>query len=184
MSVATTYAEARYEAAADTDAVAPVAADVSAFAALVEGSAELRAVLEDPEVHAEQKKRAVVALVEGSNPLVVNFLRVLLDRGRIDEFPEIARAFQERVHRAQGRLDVHAITAVPLPADLREQIVKRIEEKTGNAVDLTESVDPDTVGGLVLHIGGVVVDGSVRRRIEDLRDALRHTSVDAATAAS
>lgn len=184
MSVATTYAEALYEAAADTDAVAPVAADVSAFAALVEGSAELRAVLEDPEVHAEQKKRAVVALVEGSNPLVVNFLRVLLDRGRIDEFPEIARAFQERVHRAEGRLDVHAITAVPLPADLREQIVKRIEEKTGNAVDLTESVDPDTVGGLVLHIGGVVVDGSVRRRIEDLRDALRHTSVDAATAAS
>ena len=79
---------------------------------------------------------------------------------------------------------MHAITAVPLPADLREQIVKRIEEKTGNAVDLTESVDPDTVGGLVLHIGGVVVDGSVRRRIEDLRDALRHTSVDAATAAS
>ena len=74
MSVATTYAEALYEAAADTDAGAPVAADVSAFAALVEGSAELRAVLEDPEVHAEQKKRAVVAHVGGCNPRGVNIL--------------------------------------------------------------------------------------------------------------
>ncbi len=142
MSVATTYAEALYEAAADSDAVEAVAADVASFSQLVESSAELRGVLEDPEVNADQKKRAVVALVQGSHPLVVNFLQVLLDRGRIEDFPEIARAFQERVHRAEGRLDVHAITAVPLPDDLREQIAKRIEEKTGNAVDLTESVQP------------------------------------------
>ena len=184
MSVATTYAEALYEAAADGDAVAAVAADVAAFAEVVEGSAELRAVLEDPEVHADQKKRAVVALVEGANPLVVNFLQVLLDRGRIEDFPDIARAFQERVYRAQSRLEVRAITAVPLPDDLRARMVKRIEEKTGNAVNLTESVNPDVVGGLVLHIGGVVVDGSVRHRIDELRETLRHTPVNAATAAS
>jgi F-type H+-transporting ATPase subunit delta len=184
MSVASTYAEALYEAAADANAVEAVSGDVSGFAAAVEGSPELRAALGDPEIHTEAKKGAVVALAEGAHPLVVNFLQILLDRGRIEDFPDIARAFQERVARAEGRLEVEAVTAVPLPDDLRARIVERIQQKTGSTVALTESVDPDIVGGLVLHIGGAVVDGSVRHRIDQLREALGRAPVDAATAAS
>ena len=128
-----------------------------------------------------QKKAAVAALTEGSHPLVGNFLQVLLDRGRIHDFPEVAQAFLERVARAQDRLEVEAVTAVALPDDLRSRIVKRIEEKTGSSVSLTESVEPDIVGGLVLRIGGVVVDGSVRHRIDELREALNAAPVDAAS---
>jgi F-type H+-transporting ATPase subunit delta len=184
VSVATTYAEALYEAAADADAVGAVSTDVAGFAAALEGSPELRAVLDNPEIPTAAKKGAVAALVTDASPLVANFLQVLLDRGRIHEFGEIALAFQERVARAQDRLEVEAITAVPLPDDLRARIVTRIEEKTGSAVTLTESVDPEIVGGLVLHVGGVVVDGSVRHRIDELREALRRAPVGAATAAS
>ena len=86
--------------------------------------------------------------------------------------------------RAQDRLEVEAVTAIPLADDLRERIVKRLEEKTGSSVALTESVDPGIVGGLVLRVGGVVVDGSVRHRIDELREALERVPVDAATAAS
>lgn len=184
MSVATTYAEALYEAAVDADAVEAVASDLAGFAEAVEGSPELRSVLDNPEIDTRAKKGAVAALTDGANPVVANFLQVLLDRSRIHEFTEIAAAFQDRVARSQDRIEVEAVTAVPLPDDLRARIVKRIEEKTGSAVDLTESVDPDIVGGLVLHVGGVVVDGSVRHRIDELREMLRHTPVDAATAAS
>ena len=184
MSVASTYAEALYEAAADADAVAPVAGDLTGFADGVAGSDELRSVLDNPEIDTRAKKGAVAALAEGAHPLVANFLQVLIDRGRITDIEEIAQAFQERVARAEDRLEVEAVTAIPLPDDLRARIVEQIQQKTGSAVDLTESVDPDIVGGLVLRIGGSVVDGSVRHRIDELREALSRAPVDAATAAS
>lgn len=182
MSVATTYAEALYESAAEAGAVDAVATDITSFAEAMRGSDELRAVLENPEIDVRAKKGAVAALTEGANPLVANFLQVVLDRGRITELPEIADAVQDRVARAQERLEVEAVTAVALDDALRETIVASITAKTGKAVDLTETVDPEIVGGLVLRIAGVVVDGSVRHRLEQLGGALRHAPVDAATA--
>lgn len=184
MSVATTYAEALYEAAVDADAVERVASDLSGFAEAVEGSPELRSVLDNPEIDTRAKKGTVAALSEGAHPVVANFLQVVIDRGRISELEEIVESFRDRVARAQDRLEVEAITAIPLPDDLRARIIRSIEEKTGSAVDLTESVDPGIVGGLVLNVGGKVVDGSVRHRIDELREALRHARVDAATAPS
>jgi F-type H+-transporting ATPase subunit delta len=184
VSVATTYAEALYEAAVDAGAVPRVAADVEAFAETVEGSPELRATLDNPEIESGAKRSivAAVATAADAHPLVANFLQVLVGRGRIAELLEIIGAFRERVARAEARLDVEAVTAVPLPGDLRERIVATIQAKTSATVELTESVDPDVVGGLVLHVGEVVVDGSVRHRIEELRRELTEARVDAAVA--
>jgi len=183
VSVAATYAEALFEAASDAGAVDAVAAEISGFAEAVEGSPDLRQFLDNPEIEGRVKKEAVKELGSSANPITSNFLQVLIDRGRITEFPEIARAFAERVAAEAGRLEVEAVTAVPLPDDLRNRIVEEISRKTGRSVDLTESVDPEIVGGLVLRIGGAVVDGSVRHRIEELRAALQGAPVDAALAA-
>ncbi|MGE0025883.1 MAG: ATP synthase F1 subunit delta [Thermoleophilia bacterium] len=183
MSVAATYAEALFEAAADAGSVDAVAEEVAGFADAVQESAELRQFLDNPEVEARLKKEALKELSSSATPITANFLQVLVDRGRIAEFPEIARAFADRVAAEEGRLEVEAITAVPLPDDLRTRIVEELSRKTGRSVDLTESVDPEIVGGLVLRIGGAVVDGSVRHRIEELRAALNAAPVDAALAA-
>jgi len=182
VSVATTYAEALYEAAADADALSAVADDLAAFGRAVAESDELRLILENPEIDRQTKKTAVGALSEGATPIVANFLQVLIDRGRIAEFGEIARAFEGRVAQAEGRVEVDAVTAVPLPDDLRARIVERVRSTTGATVELTEHVDPDIVGGLVLRVGGTVVDGSVRHRIDELRQTLRAAPVDAAAA--
>jgi ATP synthase F1 delta subunit len=182
VSVATTYAEALYEAAVDGDAVQVVTSEIAAFGEAIAASDELRLILENPDIDRGTKKTAVSALTEGAHPIVANFLQVLIDRGRIAEFPEIARAFEDRVARAEGRVEVEAVTAVPLPDDLRQKIVERVRSTTGATVELTESVDPDIVGGLVLRVGGTVVDGSVRHRIEELRQTLRAAPVDAAAA--
>lgn len=179
MSVEATYAEALYEAALDSSAVTPVAEDIASFAAALEGSVELRAALTDPEVNAAHRKAVVEGVAEGAHPLVLNFLRVLADRGRLDDLPAIAGAFSDRVSRAENRIDVEAVTAVPLPADLRERIVEQIRAKTGAEVRMTETVDPDIVGGLVLRVGDSVVDGSVRHRLDELRHSMRRAHVDA-----
>ena len=183
MSVAATYAEALFEAATDAGSVPAVAEEVADLAEAVEQSEELRQFLGNPEVEGRVKKDVLKELTASANPITANFLQVLVDRGRISEFAEIARAFGERVSAAAGRLDVEAVTAIPLPADLRDRIIEEISRKTGRSVDLTESVDPEIVGGLVLRVGGAVVDGSVRHRIEELRAALRSAPVDAALAA-
>ena len=124
----------------------------------------------------------IAAVAADAQPLFANFLQVLVDRGRLPELLEIADAFRERVARATARLDVEAVTAIPLPDDLKARIVESLEEKTGTTVELTESVNPDVVGGLVLRVGEVVVDGSVRHRIEELRRELTGASVDGAVA--
>lgn len=181
MSVAATYAEALYEAAVDAGALDRVTGEVTAFAEAVAASDELRGALESPEVDAERKKAVIGALADEVHPLTLNFLRVLIDRRRLQELPEVAEALRDRVDRAERRLEVEAVTALPLPPDLRERIVARVREQTGAAeVELTESVDPDIVGGLVLRVGGVVVDGSLRQRIEGLRRTLTAATVDAA----
>lgn len=184
MSVEGTYAEALYESARDAGAVDAVASDLSAFAAAVAESAELRDAIDNPEVDRRAKRAIIDQLTAGANPLVPNFLKVLIDRGRLTELPEIAAAFGERVDRAEARLEVEAVTAIPLPADLRDMIVKQIESKTGQSVVLSESVDPEIVGGLVLRVGELLVDGSVRRDLDRLGERLRSVSVDAALAPS
>ena len=180
MSVAATYAEALYEAAADAGALDQVSQGIAGFAEAFAESPELRAALGNPQIDRSGKRAIVTALAEGAHPQVSNALQLLVDRGRILELPAIAAAFQARVARAESRLDVEAVTAIPLPADLRERIIASIHEKTGQSVALTESVDPEIVGGLVLKVGEAVVDGSVRSRLDQLRRELAGASVDSA----
>ena len=184
MSVATTYAEALFESAASEGAIDAVASDLGAFTTAAEESAELRDVLENPEVDRRAKRGIIDALTEGAHPLVANFLKVLVDRGRLGELKEISDAFADRVDTAEARLEVEAITAIPLPADLRDRIVEEITRKTGQSVVLSETVDPEIVGGLVLKVGEFVVDGSVRHDLDRLSERLHSVSVDAALAPS
>jgi ATP synthase F1 delta subunit len=184
LSVAGTYAEALFESAERAGAVDAVARDLAEFSGAVDESADLREAIDNPEVDRRAKRRIIDALTQGANPLVGNFLKVLVDRGRLGELREISRAFAERVDTAEARLEVEAITAIPLPADLRDRIVEQIQTKTGQSVVLTESVDPEIVGGLVLKVGELVVDGSVRHDLDRLAERLHSVSVDAALAPS
>jgi F-type H+-transporting ATPase subunit delta len=183
VSVATTYADALHGAAVDRESVAEVARDLEAFTDAMRESRELALVLTSPDIDPDQRRGVIEALTEGAHELVRNFLLVLLDRGRLQELPDIQRAFAAKVTEAEGRIEVHAITAVPLTDDLRKLVVERLETKTGRRVELSESVDPEIIGGLVLELGTAIVDASVRTRLARLGADLRSAPVEAATAA-
>jgi F-type H+-transporting ATPase subunit delta len=182
VSVADTYADALYESARDKDAVAAVRSDLSDFVATVDGSPEFAAVLANPEIETKAKKAAVGALVKDATPLMGNFLQVLIDRGRIDELPSVSAAFEARVTAAEGRIEVQAVTAVPLDDDLRGKLIARIESQTGLSALLTEEVDPTIVGGLVLRVGGMVLDASLREGLAGMRRTLSRAAIDSAVA--
>lgn len=172
MSAATTYAEALFEAADQAGAVEAVRDDLNALREVIDARTDVGRVLLNPEIDSDVKKNAVAALEGTNNHLTVNLLRVLIDRGRLEEIPEIATAYASRVDRASGQIVVEVTSAVPLTDDLRSQVVARVTEQTGRAAKIIETVDPDILGGLVLRIGGVVTDASVRGRLRGLRKSI------------
>ena len=176
MGVATTYAEALYQAAASNDAVGQVAADLDALAEALGADSDVARVLNSPKVDSRAKKAALGALADTANPLTINLLQVLVDRGRLEELPTVAQAFADRVAAAEGRLAVEVTSAIPLVDDLRAKVVARIREQTGKTPEITERVDPDIIGGLVLRVGGVVTDASVRGRLDGLRRSITDAS--------
>jgi len=183
VSVSGTYAEALYEAAAEAGAVPAVQAELADFRQAVLDSADLAAVLSSPEVETPRKKAVVAELAAAANPLVARFLGMLVERGRIGQLDEIARAFDGRVAEAEGRLTVEAVTAVPLTDDLRQAVIAKVKADTGRDASLSERVDPDLLGGLVLRVGGIVVDGSIRSRIAALRRSLTQAPVESGASA-
>ncbi len=179
MSVATTYAEALYESAADRSAVAEVATQVADLAGAMAEIPQLEDLLTNPEIDTRQKKAATTTMLADANPIVRNFVQVLIDRGRAGLLPEIAVAFAERVERAEGKVKLHVTTAVPMPDDLRARLLDRVRDETGLEVILTEEVDPEIVGGLVLKTEGSLLDASVRERLSEMRRSLTAAPVEA-----
>jgi F-type H+-transporting ATPase subunit delta len=169
VSVESTYAEALYEAASDADVLARVDDELKDFLGAVDSSPELAGTLEDPNLAPEAKKAVIAKLTQDSAPVLSNFLQVLVDRGRLAELRPIARSFHGRVAEGMGQIEITAITAVPLDDEMRTKIVERIERQTGRTAALTERVDEDLIGGLVLEVGEIRVDGSIRSRLDALR---------------
>lgn len=172
MSVSSTYAEALYEAASDKDAVQEVADQLEYFTRAVNESDELSMMLGDPELDSGAKKAVLAKLTEGSNRIISNFLQVLVDRGRLADLDLISNAFQSKVAEAQGRIEITAVTAIPLDDEMRQKILQRIEQQIGRKAELTEQVDEDLIGGIVLEVGEIRIDGSIRNRLDTLRRKL------------
>jgi F-type H+-transporting ATPase subunit delta len=180
VSVSSTYAEALFEAASEQDAVAEVAQQLDSFTRAVDDSPELAGVLGDPNLDAAAKKSVIAKLTEQASPVVRNFLQLLVDRGRLADLGGIARAFQTKVFENEGRIEITAVTAVPLDDEMRQKILQRIELQTGRAAELSERVDEDLIGGIVLEVGEIRVDGSIRHRLDTLRRQLATAPVSAA----
>lgn len=183
MSIASTYAEALHEAASESGQVTDVATQLHDLREAIRDVPELSRLLGDPDVDTSSKKRAIGAMMEGANPLVANFVQVLLDRGRAEDIEEIGRAFDRKVAEAEGRLRAVVRTAIALPDDLRADVKSRIERHTGGPIDVDFVVDDSIVGGVVIETETARVDASVRERLENLRRSMSGASVQSAVTA-
>jgi F-type H+-transporting ATPase subunit delta len=166
------YARALFEAAQELDRVERVSEDLAALADAIEEVPELAAFLRNPQVDPAGKASLLEQLAGDADELVRNFLRVVADKGRAGELVEIDRELEALVAKAQNRLTVELQTAQELSDDEATSIVRQIEKASGRSVDATRSVDPDLIGGIVLKVGSFRADGSVRGRLERLRQEI------------
>ena len=166
------YARALFEAAQDEGRLDRVHADVRSLREAVEQVDELRALLENPEVDSRVKGDVLARVAQGADELVVNFARLLAEKGRAGELPEVADELDTLVAAEQQILDVELTTAHELSDKEFGRILGRIEEASGRKVQASRSVDPDLIGGIVLQAGSLRLDASVRGRLERLRQDL------------
>ncbi|MEX2212086.1 MAG: ATP synthase F1 subunit delta [Gaiellaceae bacterium] len=171
-----TYARALFDAALAEGRLEQAHEDLGDFVAAAEQVPELASLLENPEVDRVAKASVLEELLGGADELVRNFLLLLVEKGRIAGLRETAREFDSLVAAEQQRLEVELTTAVELSDAESREIVAQIEQAAGRKVEASRGVDPDLIGGLVLQIGSLRVDASVRGRLDQLRRDLRTRS--------
>jgi F-type H+-transporting ATPase subunit delta len=122
-----------------------------------------------PYFSTEEKKNALKRAIEGAEPIFMNFLESLIERHRMPAIFRI-RAEYERLWDEENKLlPVQITSAVPLDEETVRSIGDRISEQTSQTVELSSSVDPDLIGGIVLRVGNVILDASIRNRLNQLR---------------
>jgi F-type H+-transporting ATPase subunit delta len=166
------YAEALYEAAAEKGRVEAVRRDLSEFAEAFRSSPALRALWQNEGVPEAEKKRILLELTTGGEPLVRNFLRLLVDKGREEVLESAQETFVELVDAAAGVVEVEITTARPLAEELAAEIKHSIEASLKKTIQLKLEVDDELLGGMKLRIGDKIADASLRNRLEQLRARL------------
>ena len=105
----------------------------------------------------------------GADPLLSNFLALLIDSHRMAVLPAIRARFEELWDVENHLLPVQVTSAIELDQKTVNDIGKRIGEQTGQEIQLTSTVDPEIIGGIVLRVGNSILDASIRSRLEQLR---------------
>jgi F-type H+-transporting ATPase subunit delta len=166
-SVARRYAKALFELGVEKGNFEALGQQLDALAGVYGDSRELRQTLENPVFKASQKRKIIEALLPqvAQDPVVRNFVLLLVDRNRINVLPLIARAFQELTDRQLGRVRAVVTSAKPLDVATQGEIQRALEKRTGKKVLMKSEVDPTLIGGVVARVGDLVLDGSLRTRL-------------------
>jgi F-type H+-transporting ATPase subunit delta len=165
------YADAAFEIALRDGTVETWRRELESAAATL-ASGALEAVLANPATPLDQRVDAAERVFAGLSRPVRNLVLLLLRRRRIVQLPRVAAEFARLDDRRNGLTHATATSAAPLGPEEVRAITARLEELTGGTVALETAVDPDLLGGLVVRFGDRLIDGSVRGRLERLRNQL------------
>jgi len=168
-----TYARALFDLAAASDAVDEADAGLVAIVDAIHGHTSLMSTLTDDAVPSP-KKRAIMRDIFETNVAAeaVAVATVMVERGHTDVMDDVARAYRELVESERGVVVAEVVTAVPLTDELRASIVAKFSASLGRPVSLRERVDESIIGGIIINVGGRVLDGSFSSQLDSVRSAL------------
>ena len=173
-AVAVNYASALVELAEREGALDEYASLIHAVADMFRSTPEFRRFLETPRVSLADKKAVIRKVFGGRTPeLFLRYLLVVIEKRRFRLLPEIDLAYREQVDEKEGRVRASVTLAHPADSELHQQIGRELSDLFDREVIATYKEDADLLGGIVIRVGDRVMDGSVRRRLRDLKQALR-----------
>lgn len=179
-STARRYAEAAFQIAERDNNTDVWLAELDRLATAVGDEAVVRS-LEDPQIPFETRHGAFKALFRDHAmlPQVDNLIGLLLRRRRLEAIVDIAREFRRLYNMEQGIVEARATSAAKLNDEEVNALRARLEQMTGGRIELTLGVDPALLGGLQVRMGDLLIDGSVRGRLDRLRSRLESGALTA-----
>jgi F-type H+-transporting ATPase subunit delta len=170
--VARTYARALFDTAKEHGKLDEIREELDSFVTTIGEVPELQALIRNPEFDPRAKAEALAAVLQGADEILRNFARLVAEKGRAPMLEEIAREYDALVAAEEHILNVELTTAFELSDGEANAIVRQIEKASGQRVEAERTVDPDLIGGVLLKVGSLEVDSSVRGRLERLRREL------------
>lgn len=168
------YAKALFELAQQAGRIDEIGADLAAVSQVISAEPVLRDTLLSPVVTRAAKHQVLAAFLDaaGPDPLVANFLRVLLDARKLPFLPDIASTFQDMADEASGRVRGEAVAPMPLdPGDV-EALSQALSRTLQKDVTLDTRQDPALLGGVIARVGNLVFDGSLRTQLQRMKETL------------
>jgi F-type H+-transporting ATPase subunit delta len=138
-----------------------------------ESSSDLREALTDPRLPVERKQAIIGDLLDDRvSSLTVNMVNFVVGTGRSADLPAIADRLAERAAAARDKVIAEVRSATELDAATEARVAEALGRATGRDVEVKTVVDPSVIGGLVARVGDVVIDGTVKHRMDQLRETL------------
>ena len=171
-TLARPYARAAFEHARAAGDLAAWQAALSELAAITAES-KVAAAMRDPNQTAAQRAATLSGLAGDAVPLAVaNLLAIMADNGRLSLLPEVAMLFDQLKQAVESTVAVHVTSAYPLSDAETQQLAKTMQEKLARSITLTSETDPSLLGGALIRADDLVIDGSVRGRLNKLAGTL------------
>ena len=167
--IARVYADALFEVAKEKDELDSIHEQLGEFADAMNESNDMRVFFFSPYFHSADKREAIRGAVSGADEELVNFLELLVEKHRMPAIFRIRARYDELWAEAKKRLEVTLTSAVELDPKVVDQVSREVERQTEREVDVETEVDPEILGGIVLKVGNMVLDASLRSKLEKLR---------------
>lgn len=169
----TAYAEALFAVARAEGPLAEIEDELFRVAQVVRGNDELRDKLADPHIPVAIRQQIIFDLLDGkAQPATTNLVSMVVGNGRVRELPAIVDALVAMTAREANKEVAEVRSAIALTDDQKSRLAEALGQAMGKQIEVKVIVDPSVKGGLVAQVGDTVIDGSVRRRLEQLRNAL------------
>ncbi len=170
------YGDALYDLARGEGLDAQILQELSVLNASFSQEPAFLRLLAAPNVSKEERCQIIdSSFREKVHPYVLNFLKILTEKGYPRHFSDCCNAYRVRFNADHGILPVKAVTAVALTEDQSARLCAKLEKLTGKTIELTNRVDPDVLGGIRLDYDGKRLDDTVAHRLESIRNMLNTT---------
>ncbi|RBI85700.1 F0F1 ATP synthase subunit delta [Rhodosalinus halophilus] len=173
--IAARYATAIFEIALESDALADLEGGVDDLSAALDESADLRALISSPLYSRDEQKAAILAVANkmGLMPGLRNALGLMAEKRRLFVLPALMRELRERIARHKGEVTADVVSARLLSDEQSKKLAETLRARVGKDVKINAAVDEDLIGGLVVKVGSLMIDTSVRARLDALQNAMK-----------
>lgn len=163
------YAQALLELVSDNLSKEDILKELLDITESVKGSGDLNKVMTSPVISDDEKKNVISKLFENTtNKVILNFLKLLVDKNRFSMLESITKEYKNEINRLNNLLSINVTSAIDLTADEKSAIKDKLSNILNKNIELEWATNPDIIAGLVFEVGDNIIDNSLRHKLQDL----------------